>query len=620
MQILTFLGFTLLVAVISYVATRKTNENSSDGYFLGGRSLTAGVIAGSLLLTNLSTEQIVGLNGSAYQSGLSVMVWETLAAIAMIVTAMFLLPRYLKGGLTTVPGFLAKRFDVTTKTLTSVLFLTGYVVVLLPVILYSGSIAISGMFNVPELLGVTHTQSIWICVWGIGIIGSIYAIFGGLKAVVISDSINAIGLLIGGILIPIFGLMLVGDGSILDGLSTLTAENPEKFKSMGGQTDPVPFYTIFTGMMLVQLFYWGTNQQIIQRALGAKNLKEGQKGLLLAAFIKILGPIIVVLPGLIAFHVFQGSIEAADSAYPMLVKKVLPEVWVGFFAAVLFGAILSSFNSVLNSSVTLFGIDVYKEHLNKDADEKTIVKYGKMFGVILAIASMFIAPLIANAGSLFDYLQEINGIYSIPILTIIVVGYLTKRVPAKAAKIGLVLGSLLYIVSQFGLKPSFEASKLNANKEVLVSLAENINVEVNSLGNGAKEFKLISDNVQELKNAPEITLDLVKRMSGQLSKARSYIFKEKLNAKSATFLKSADSFNGKVSMLKTQAYPHFLDVMAILFLLNAGIMLLIGKISPRKEPYVQEYTQQVDITPWKYVKQVGIVISVLVILIYIYFA
>lgn len=547
MQILTFLGFTLIVAIISYLATRKTNEASSDGYFLGGRSLTAGVIAGSLLLTNLSTEQIVGLNGSAYESGLSVMVWETLAAIAMVVTAMFLLPRYLKGGLTTVPQFLAKRFDVATKTWTSVLFLTGYVIVLLPVILYSGALAISGMFNIPELLNVSHTQSIWICVWGIGIIGSIYAVFGGLKAVAVSDSINAIGLLIGGVLIPIFGLMMIGDGSVLDGLSILTTENPEKFKSMGNQTDPVPFYTIFTGMMLVQLFYWGTNQQIIQRALGAKNLKEGQKGLLLASFIKILGPIIVVLPGLIAFHLFEGSLESADSAYPMLVNKVLPPAWVGFFAAVIFGAILSSFNSVLNSSVTLFGIDVYKQHINKEADEKTIVKHGKRFGILLAIAAMFIAPMIANAGSLFKYLQEVNGIYSIPILTIIIVGYLTKRVPAIAAKIGLASGCLLYIISQFFMQPYF------------------------------------------INNALE-------------------------NAKISGIIDEAS-----LAIIKAEAYPHFLDIMAILFLLNVGIMLLIGKLNPRKEPYIQEYTEQVDITPWKYVKQTGIAICIIVIGIYIYF-
>ena len=548
MQIITFLGFTILVAVIAYLKTRNTEEESSDGYFLGGRSLTAGVIAGSLLLTNLSTEQIVGLNGAAYQSGLSVMVWETLAAIAMVVTAMFLLPRYLKGGLTTVPGFLAKRFDVTTKTLTSVLFLSGYVVVLLPVILYSGSLAISGMFDVPKLLGITHTQSIWICVWGIGIIGSIYAVFGGLKAVAVSDSINAIGLLIGGILIPIFGLMMIGDGSILDGLSTLTSENPEKFKSMGGATDPVPFYTIFTGMMLVQLFYWGTNQQIIQRALGAKDLKEGQKGLLLASFIKILGPIIVVLPGLIAFHLFEGNLESADSAYPELVRKVLPGAWVGFFAAVLFGAILSSFNSVLNSSVTLFGIDVHKQHINKDADEKTVVKYGKTFGVILAIAAMFIAPLIANAGSLFYYLQEINGIYTIPIFSIIIVGYLTKHVPAIAAKIGLVSGCLLYIISQFFMQPYFVTSALEAAKSL-----------------GVTDVKAIA-------------------------------------------------------LIEAQAYPHFLDVMAILFFLNVVIMLIIGKIKPREEAFVQEYTKQVDITPWKYTKPAGIAICVIVIGVYIYFA
>ena len=404
------------------------------------------------------------------------------------------------------------------------------------------------MFDVPQLLGVTQTQSLWICIWGIGIIGSIYAVFGGLKAVAISDSINAIGLLIGGILIPVFGLIMIGDGSLMEGLSTLTTENPEKFKSMGGATDPVPFYTIFTGMMLVQLFYWGTNQQIIQRALGAKNLKEGQKGLLLASFIKILGPIIVVLPGLIAFHIFEGNLESADSAYPMLVKKVLPNAWVGFFAAVLFGAILSSFNSVLNSSVTLFGIDIYKQHINKDANEKTVVKYGKTFGVILAIAAMFIAPLIANAGSLFDYLQEINGIYSIPILTIIVVGYLTKRVPAIAAKIGLVSGCLLYILSQFFMQPYFVKSALD-----------------NARANG------ITDAVE-------------------------------------------------LSLVEAQAYPHFLDVMAILFVLNVLIMLIIGKIYPRKEAFIHEYSKQVDITPWKYTKLTGVAICIIVIGVYAYFA
>ena len=546
--IFSFLGFTILVAVIAYMATRKTNEKTSDGYFLGGRSLTAGMIAGSLLLTNLSTEQIVGLNGSAYKDGLSVMAWETLAAIAMVVTAIFLLPRYLKGGLTTVPQFLATRFDVTTKTITSGLFLTGYVVVLLPVILYSGSVAISGMFDVPTLLGVSDKTALVLCIWGIGIIGSIYAVFGGLRAVVVSDSINAVGLMIGGILIPIFGLMAIGDGSVMTGLDALISANPERFDSTGNHGQEVPFSTIFTGMMLVQLFYWGTNQQIIQRALGAKNLAEGQKGLLLASFLKIMGPLILVLPGMIAYHYFEGGLASSDLAYPELVRAVLPKPLVGFFAAVLFGAILSSFNSVLNSSVTLFGIDIYKQHINKEAPEKTVVKYGKIFGICLALAAMFIAPMIANAGSLFNYLQEINGIYSIPILTIIVIGYLTKRVPAIAAQIGIFSGSILYIISQFILKPN-----------------------------------LVDTALEEAK-ASGITDEAALRL------------------------------------VEADAYPHFLHVMAMLFVANCVIMLVIGMIKPRKEAFELEYTEQVSIEPYKYVKQVGIAICVIVISIYIYFA
>jgi len=546
--IISFIGFTVLVAVIAYLATRNTNENSADGYFLAGRSLTAGVIAGSILLTNLSTEQIVGLNGQAYIEGILVMAWETLAAIAMVVTALFLLPRYLKQGLTTISEFLSDRFDVGTKTWTSGLFLTGYAIVLLPVILYSGSLAIVGMFDIPELLNITKTQAIWVTVWGIGIIGSIYAIFGGLKAVVVSDSINAIGLLVGGLLIPVFGLMAIGDGSIMDGASVLMASNPEKFKSLGSETASVPFTTIFTGLMLVQLFYWGTNQQIIQRALGAKNLAEGQKGLMLAAFIKILGPLIVVLPGIIAYHLFEGKLENADQAYPMLVREVLPDYFVGFFAAVLFGAILSSFNSVLNSSVTLFGIDIYKEHINKKADESLIVKRGKTFGILLAVFAMFIAPFIANADSLFAYLQEVNGIYSIPILTVFVIGYLTKRVPPIAGKIGIALGSLLYILSQFVLKPFLVSNALD---------------KASASG--------ITDSVS-------------------------------------------------LALVEAEAYPHFLHICAILFLLNAGIMLLIGRIWPAPQPYVQEYTKKVVIEPWKYAKPVGLVICLVVVGIYIYFA
>ncbi len=451
--IVSFVGFTLLVAVLSYFMTRSNQEVSSDGYFLGGRSLTAPVIAGSLLLTNLSTEQIVGLNGQSFEQGILVMAWETLAAIALVVTALFLLPRYLKGGITTVPQFLEARYDKLTKTFVSVLFLTGYMVILLPIVLYSGAVAISTIFDVSSLFHVEYETSIWICVWGIGMIGSVYAIFGGLKAVAVSDMINAIGLLIGGLLIPFFGLVVMGEGSFSSGVDRLFTDHPDHLNSIGSKDSYVPFSTIFTGMILVHLFYWGTNQAIIQRALGAKNLQEGQKGLFLASFFKILGPLIVVLPGVIAYHLYADQITNPDQAYPILVNNVLPTSLIGFFAAVLFGAILSSFNSGLNSAITLFGVDIYKEYINKEASDKETVRSGKIFGIVLAILSMCIAPLIMNApDGLFGYLQEVNGCYSIPILTIIVVGYLTKYVPAIAAKIALISGCGLYIISQFFLK------------------------------------------------------------------------------------------------------------------------------------------------------------------------
>ncbi|KAA5821186.1 solute:sodium symporter family transporter [Algibacter amylolyticus] len=525
--ILSFAGFTILVAVIAYYATKGTNEKSSDGYFLGGRSLTAGVIAGSLLLTNLSTEQIVGLNGSAYADGILVMAWETLAAIAMVITAVYLLPKYLKGGISTIPTYLEDRFDTTTKAMTSGLFLSGYAIVLLPIVLYSGSLGISGMFNLPELLGITEWQSVWLCVWSIGIIGSIYAIFGGLKAVVVSDSINAIGLLIGGLLIPVFGLMAIADdGSLTGGLAKLASEHPEKLNAIGGEDSSIPFATIFTGMMLVQLFYWGTNQQIIQRALGAKNLAEGQKGLTLAAFIKILGPIIVVLPGIIAYHKWGGEVLANnDIAYPRLVAEVLPAPLVGFFAAVMFGAILSSFNSALNSCVTLFGIDIYKQYINKEAEEIRVVSVGKKFGIVLAIFSMFVAPFLYYASDgLFGYLQTVNGAYSIPILTVIVVGFLTKRVPAIAAKAGIVFSFTFYVT-----------------------------------------YIILSKGLE---------MDL----------------------------------------------PHFLHVQFICFVLTVVLMLVIGKVKPRETNFVQEYTRDVDVTPWKFVKPVGLAICIVVISTYVIFS
>ncbi len=545
---ISFIGFTLLVAVIAWYSTRTTNEKTADGYYLGGRSLGAITIAGSLLLTNLSAEQIVGLNGQAFTEGVLVMAWETLAAIAILFAALFLLPKYMKSGITTIPQFIAGRFDQQTNSILSVLFLIAYGIVLLPTILYSGSLAFSTIFDLPNLLNLSENSGIWICVWSIGIIGSIYAIFGGLKAVAVSDLVNAVGLLIGGILIPIFGLMAIGDGSASAGLSILWESNPEKFVAAGGVDSSIPVGTIFTGMMLAQVYYWGTNQSILQRVFGAKNLKEGQKGMVIAALVKFLIPVIVVLPGIIAWHLFDGDLANADLAYPTLVKTVLPGAFLGFFAAVLFGAILSSFNSLLNSSATLFGFDLYKPFFKQDADEAQTVKAGKNFGLILAIISMCIAPFIAYApDGLFSYIQVMLGSLSVPILAVVLVGVYTKRVPALGAKVVLIGGVILYLISQFVISPYFVDQALTE-----------------AAANGITDAKALS-------------------------------------------------------IIKAKAYPHFLHVMGILFVLNVIVMLVIGRIAPRATPYEQVATEQVDLTPWKYAVVSAIIITILVLSTYLIF-
>lgn len=284
MVIMFFVLFSSIVAIITYFKTREGELNSSEGYFLGGRSLTAKVIAGSLLLTNLSAVSFVGMSAQAYTDNMSVMGWEVGSGITLVIVALFLLPRYLKQGITTIPQFVESRFDSATRKFITILFLAGYIVNLLPITLYSGAVAMSQIFNVPEMFGITYAQAIWIMVWVIGIIGAIYAIFGGLKAVAVSDTINGVALIIGGLLVPIFSLIYIGNGNFAQGFSAFIASTPEKFNSIGSNTDPLPFTTLFTGLLLVNLYYWGTDQSIIQRGLGAKNLKEGQKVLYMLDF------------------------------------------------------------------------------------------------------------------------------------------------------------------------------------------------------------------------------------------------------------------------------------------------------------------------------------------------
>ena len=456
--IVSFLFFTALVGVVTWVITRKDDTGSSKGYFLAGRSLSFPLIAGSLLLTNLSTEQMVGLNGAAFTDGLAVMVWEVVAVIALVAMALFFLPRFLKSGVATVPEYLGIRFDHQTQVITNLIFLCAYVLVLLPIILYTGATGMVGILDVQSALGITEPIAglspelftLTLIVFAVGIIGAVYALFGGLRTVAVSDTLNGIGLLVGGLLITWFGLQyLGGDGGIGGGLEAIKDSRENSLNSIGGADSSVPFSTLFTGILLLNFFYWTTNQQIIQRTFGASSLAEGQKGVLLTGALKLLGPLYLVLPGLIAFAIFFGDDIKPDQAYGKLVNLVLPPALTGFFAAAMIGAILSSFNSALNSSCTLFSLGLYKGVLNKDATEKQVVRSGKIFGWIIAIAAMCIAPMLAGQEQIFTYLQAMNGIYFIPIFAVVLVGMLTSRVPARAAKIALISGFVILILGNF---------------------------------------------------------------------------------------------------------------------------------------------------------------------------
>ncbi len=456
--LVTFVLFTGLVGLLTWRITRRQRLDTSEGYFLAGRSLTAGFIAGSLLLTNLSTEQLVGLNADAYKDGLSVMAWEVIAGLSLVVMALYFLPKYLRSGITTIPEFLEQRYDGITRVLTTLLFIVAYAGILLPMILYTGATGLEGILDLPELTGIrSYSAIIWLAVWFIGIIGSIYAIFGGLRTVAVSDTLNGFGLLVGGFLITYLGLQAVSDEGVFAALTELRTAHPEKFNSLGRPDQSVPFSTLFTGVLLINLFYWTTNQQIIQRTFGASSLAEGQKGVLLAGLFKILAPLILVLPGIIAFYLAQqgridltvdGEVKTAR-AYGQLVDLVLPAPLRGFFAAVLVGAILSSFNSALNSTATLFSLGVYKAMLHPDATDAQVIRSGKIAGAVVAVIAMTLAPLLIGQESIFQYLQSMNGIYFIPIFAVVLVGMLFPRVPAPAAWLALTLGPISIILGYF---------------------------------------------------------------------------------------------------------------------------------------------------------------------------
>ena len=465
----TFIGFTILVAVISYVKTKDDDQSTADGYFLAGRGLPGFVIAGSLLLTNLSAEQLVGTNGQTWSVGMSPMAFEIVAAPCCIVLALFAAPRYLKSGITTIPELIGLRYDRSTKLWFSIAYILLYIVVQIPVILYSGSLVFENIFNVSGILGVTKFQAVIILCIIISIIGSIYAIFGGLKAVAVSDTVNGIGLLIGGFMIPFFALSVLGktaggDGlSVIDGMRFLIENHSDMLNSIAPADSlppAVPWPTVFTGLFFLGLQSWCTHQSFIQRVLAAKNLKEAQKGALYCAFLKIIGFMYLALPGVIAYALFElqgNQVSMMDEAYPQLVAQVVPAPLMGFFAAVMLGAILSSFNSVLNSASTMFTLDLYRTAINPKASDMQCVKVGKIYGTCAGAVAICVAPFVMFAQGITTFLNSMSQFVSLPILFTVLGALIFRKAPKYAPKVITAVHVIAYGAFMI-LKPCYPTS------------------------------------------------------------------------------------------------------------------------------------------------------------------
>lgn len=430
-QLVIFIGLSALVGIVTYLKCRNVNRDSSDSkdYFLAGGGLSWIVVAASLMMTNISAEQIVGMNGA---QTLLVAWWEIAAAIGLIILAKWLIPIYYQYNCTTTTELLERKYrDKDIRAMVSVLFMLGYAFILLPVVLYTGSLFMKSMFGLK--IPVTMIAVIF------AVVGAAYAIFGGLRAIAISDTLNGIGLLLMGVIVSFLAMNAVNWD-----LSGLPAE---RLTLIGNGHSDIPWHTLLTGMIFIQIFYWGTNMVITQRALAAKSVREAQKGLYAAVVMKLLIPVVVVLPGLVALKLYG---DVGDVAYGQLVGDILPSWLSGAFAAVIAGAVLSSFNSCVNSAAALYTCDIHQNYINPNADVRRI---GTRVALVFTFISVGLVPWFSKSESIIGLLQQLNGLYSMPVLAAFICALVFKNVNANAIKVGLVLGVMMYAVFTFAWTP-----------------------------------------------------------------------------------------------------------------------------------------------------------------------
>jgi SSS family solute:Na+ symporter len=425
-QVTVFFAITALIALATYLKCAGASRGKADSnkeYFLAGGGLSWVFIAGSITLSNLSTDQMIGSNGNQM---VLLAWWEIAAFFGLMILAKIFLPIYYKYNCTTTTELLERRYnDPHIRAVIACLFLLGNLFIFLPAILYGGSLFMKSMFNIDlsiMTLAVLFT-----------ITGASYAVFGGLRAVAVSDTYSGIGLLSLGTLIVVLSMAAIDFD-----FSGIPAD---RLTLIGGNDSPLPWHTLLTGMIFIQTFYWSTNQTITQRAMAAPNLKEAQKGVFAAALIRILViPPMIVIPGVVAYKLFG---DVGDLAYGQIVAEVLPTWLSGAFAAMLAAAVLTSFNSILNSSAALYVCDIHELYFQKEKKIKVHI-VSNIASFIFCGLALILVPFYSTADSIMNLVQELYGMLSMPILSVFVVGLLFNNVSAKAAIAAVFTGTLSY--------------------------------------------------------------------------------------------------------------------------------------------------------------------------------
>jgi SSS family solute:Na+ symporter len=452
---LIFLTFFLVIVAFSMYKSRK--EKTGEDYFLASRGLTWPLIGLSMIAANISTEQFVGMSGQgAGSAGLAIASYEWMAAITMVIVAIYLLPHFLKAGIYTFPEFLEYRYSPAARNLMAFYTVLIYVFVLIASVVYTGALTITTLFAGIKPLGieVTLTKAVWL----VGVIAAIYTIWGGLKSIVWADLFFGSSLIIGGIVTLIIGFGKVG------GVGTFFEVNQDKLHMILPADHPVlPWTALVFGLWLPNFYYWSVNQFITQRTLAAKSLKEGQKGVIFAASLKLITPFIIIFPGIMAWQLFKDQMSGpggTDAAFPLIIRNIIPTGFKGFIFAAIGGAVISSLASMLNSASTIFTMDIYKRMIGKDISQKKIINTGRISTFVFLIIGCLIAPNLANPAlkGIFTYLQEFQGFISPGILAAFAFGMIFKRAPKAAGISALVLNPIIYgiLLIFCGSLPVFE--------------------------------------------------------------------------------------------------------------------------------------------------------------------